>query len=127
MPFHPEIIRLGFLDYVDQARPSGSNRVFVGWEPDSLGGYSSAIPRWWNRTHLVLAGIKTRKLVFHSLRHSFKDACRNGGVSEEVHDSFTGHAGDSVGRGYGTGHGIVALGEQMARVTFSPLDLSHLY
>ena len=97
MPFHPEIIRLGFLDYVDQARPSGSNRVFVGWEPDSLGGYSSAIPRWWNRTHLVLAGIKTRKLVFHSLRHSF------------------------------TGHGIVALGEQMARDTFSPLDLSHLY
>jgi integrase len=127
VPIHPELIRLGFLDYVAQGVRTGSARVFAGWEADSLGRYSSSLPRWWNRTHLVQAGIKSKKLVFHSLRHSFKDGCRNGGVSEEVHDAFTGHAGESVGRGYGTGHSIEALNQQVMKVTFAPLDLSHLY
>jgi integrase len=40
--------------------------------------------------------------VFHSFRHGFKDALRAAGVSEDVNDALTGHAGgSSVARGYG--------------------------
>lgn len=39
--------------------------------------------------------------TFHSFRHTFKRACREAGITEEVHLAFTGHAGGGVGRSYG--------------------------
>ena len=48
------------------------------------------------------AKVTDPRKVFHSFRHTFKDACRAAGVPEEVHDALTGHAGGSVGRSYGS-------------------------
>ncbi len=39
--------------------------------------------------------------TFHSFRHTFKRACREAGLSEEVHHALTGHSGGGVGRRYG--------------------------
>lgn len=47
--------------------------------------------------HVVDHSAKT----FHSFRHTFKRACREAGLSEEVHNALTGHAGGGVGRRYG--------------------------
>jgi hypothetical protein len=42
---------------------------------------------------------------------------RDAGLSEELHDALTGHAGGGgVGRSYGSGFGLRALGEAMARI-----------
>ena len=47
-------------------------------------------------------GVTNKALVFHSFRHGFKDALRAAGVSEDVNDALTGHAGGgTVGRTYG--------------------------
>jgi len=40
--------------------------------------------------------------VFHSFRHTFKDALRNSGVDEALSDALTGHSSSSVGRHYGS-------------------------
>jgi integrase len=39
--------------------------------------------------------------TFHSFRHTFKRACREAGISEEIHHALTGHSGGGVGRSYG--------------------------
>jgi len=67
--------------------------------------------------------------VFHSFRHSFKDACRDSGLYEEMHDALTGHAAPSgkngnVGRDYGTGFSLHALNEAVKRIEYRGLDLS---
>ena len=45
-------------------------------------------------------------LTLHSLRHTFKDLCRDAGVSKEIQDFITGHGqGDAAGK-YGQGPSI---------------------
>ncbi len=41
------------------------------------------------RCPTIVAGITNRASVFHSFRHSFKDALRRAGVSEDVNDALT--------------------------------------
>ena len=45
-------------------------------------------------------------LVTHSLRHSFKDMCRDAGVPEDLHDFITGHSGGDSASNYGEGHSL---------------------
>jgi hypothetical protein len=71
--------------------------------------------------------IDTRK-VFHSFRHTFKDACRAVGIEEAVHDALTGHTGNSISRKYGNEqYPLEPLFEAMERYDIADLDLSHLY
>jgi len=51
------------------------------------------------------AGITDRRVTFHSFRHLYKRACRDAEVSQEMHDSLTGHVSGSVGGGYGRDDG----------------------
>ncbi len=56
--------------------------------------------KWFGRylgAHVVEHPAKT----FHSFRHTFKRACREAALSEEVHHALTGHSGGGVGRRYG--------------------------
>jgi integrase len=56
---------------------------------------------WFGR-YMRQLGITNKALLFHSFRHGFKDALRAAGVSEDVNDALTGHAGGgTVGRTYG--------------------------
>ncbi len=59
------------------------------------------------------------KKDFHSFRHTFKRACRDAQISEEVHDALTGHKGPaSVGRSYGRGMSVTTMAEALAHVSY---------
>jgi hypothetical protein len=64
--------------------------------------------------------------------YGFKDALRAAGVSEDVNDALTGHAGaGSVGRTYGARDmlkrfGLPILNDAVSKVRYPGLDLSHL-
>ncbi len=47
-------------------------------------------------------------LVTHSLRHSFKDMCRDAGIPEDLHDFITGHSGGDSASNYGEGHSLLS-------------------
>ena len=70
--------------------------------------------------------------MFHSFRHGFKDALRAAGVSEDVNDALTGHAGGgTVGRTYGAKDmlkrfGLPILNDAVSKIRYPGLDLSHL-
>ncbi|WAJ27846.1 site-specific integrase [Antarcticirhabdus aurantiaca] len=101
MPIHDELVRLGFLDFVAERsqRAGPADALWVGFEPP-IDDKAKAWTKWFGRylgSHVVEHPSKT----FHSFRHTFKRACREAGISEEIHHAFTGHSGGGVGRSYG--------------------------
>ncbi|MHB1676775.1 MAG: DUF6538 domain-containing protein [Sulfuriferula sp.] len=101
IPLHPELVRVGFVRFIERLRKAGQARVFPQLTPDSKGKYSAAWSKWWGRYARQKIGITARRKVFHSMRHSFKDACREVGIAEELSDAITGHKEGSTGRSYG--------------------------
>ncbi|MFO1083789.1 MAG: hypothetical protein U1E21_04435 [Reyranellaceae bacterium] len=76
-------------------------RLFPELGQDHFGNWTGNWSKWWGRWARQQLGIKDRRKVFHSFRHSFKAACRRAGIQEETHDLLTGHEGGSTGRSYG--------------------------
>ena len=124
VPLHPELVRLGFLDQVERCRASGSGLLFPDLKSKKNGRLTRNFSGWW-REHRRGRGIPDRGKVFHSFRHTFKEACRVAGVGEEVHDALTGHSGGGVGRTYG-GVPLEVKAREIAKVKYPGLDLSNL-
>lgn len=126
VPLHQQLIRLGFLSYVEERQKTGSVHLFPDLKPDKFGVRTGNWSKWWGR-HTESIGITDETKVFHSLRHGFKTACRIAEIEEEIHDIITGHAGGGgVGRRYGKGEcPLEVLDKAMQRVNFN-VDLSHL-
>jgi integrase len=133
VPIHPELHRLGFLRVVEacrQAEGPGAS-LFPLLKPGPRGGYAEGWSKWFGR-YIRNIGILNKARVFHSFRHSFKDALRAAGVGEDVNDAITGHSGGGVGRSYGAKDvvrrfGLRQLSEAVAKAEYPGLDLSHLY
>ncbi|KQT19861.1 hypothetical protein ASG40_03375 [Methylobacterium sp. Leaf399] len=120
VPVHPELERIGLLRYRQSLLDAGAEPESPLWpglqasrEVQPAGAWS----KWFTRHLREKAGIEARAKVFHSFRHSFKRMARDARLGEEVHDALTGHSGGgSVGRGYGSGFGLKALAEELARI-----------
>lgn len=126
VPIHPELIRLGFNDYVATLDKSG--RLFPDLQQDQFDKWTGNFSKWWGRWARGL-GITDRRKVFHSFRHTFKAACRRAGIQEEVHDLLTGHQGAGVGRGYGrpeeySGELVATLATALQKVEYKSGGLS---
>jgi len=124
VPVHHELVRCGFLDYVEGRRKVEDKRLF----PDlQRGRQNRAVERFskWFKDYRRSLGITDSRKPFHSFRHSFKQACRDAGITEEIHDALTGHSNGSVGRGYG-GVSLKAKAEAINKVKYD-VSLDHLY
>lgn len=120
VPIHPELIRLGFLEYA-QSHPEGSS-IFPLLKGAKGRQLTYNFSKWWGTWAREALGITDKRKVFHSFRHAFKDACRNSGIPRDVHDAFTGHVGGGVGSTYGVGHSVKTLGDAMGRVRYEGLQ-----
>jgi integrase len=131
IPIHSELVRIGFLEFVEHVRKSGgqSAQLFPKLTPGPKGGFGEAFSKWFGRYKRKL-GITNPNSVFHSFRHGFKDALRAASVNEDINDALTGHSGgNSVARGYGWKEmvrrfGFPTLSEAMEKVRYPALDLS---
>jgi integrase len=101
VPVHPQLIELGWLRYVDDVRRrDGVNAWLFAPVSPQASGMLKAWTKWFGR-YLRSVGITDRRKVFHSFRHSFKDALRAANVSEDLNDALLGQKNSSVGRTYG--------------------------
>jgi integrase len=131
IPIHSELIRIGFLEFVEHVRKSSgqSARLFPKLTPGPKGGFGEAFSKWFGRYKRKL-GITNPSSVFHSFRHGFKDALRAASVNEDINDALTGHSGgNSVARGYGWKEmvrrfGLQTLRDAVEKVRYPELDLS---
>ena len=94
VPLHSELIRLGFLDFVDN-RKNGM-RLFPDYSYNANGGYGRNLGRWCNESFLPKLGIKQPGLVFHSLRHTAVTRLSQADVPEPIVQCIVGHARSGV-------------------------------
>ena len=127
IPVHPELVRFGFMEYVENRRGKGpSGRLFSEIKQGKDGSYSHNFSKYFGR-YLKQVGVKTNKTTFHSFRHNFTDALRNGAVEDSRMKSLLGHSDKSVTAEYGSGGPpLKVLAEDMKKVKFD-VELSHLH
>lgn len=128
VPLHPELVRLGFVAYADSRRKKGDgSKLFPDLNKDRSDVLTGNWSKWWGRYQREAIGIADRRKVFHSFRHSFKDACREAGIEEAKSDALTGHSGGGVGRSYGQGYSVAVLHEAVQRICYEGLDLLSIF
>lgn len=59
-------------------------------------GYGRTLGRWFNEVFLVKIGLKSKTLVFHSLRHSMVTELARNDVPEPIVKSVVGHERSGV-------------------------------
>jgi integrase len=101
VPIHPQLITLGWLRYVAAVRSRDGDGAWLF--PQISPQLPAAIKAWtkWFSRFLRDTVVTDHTKVFHSFRHTFKDALRTAGANEDLNDALLGQKNSSVGRGYG--------------------------
>jgi integrase len=124
VPVHPELVRLGFMEYVDIRRREGGGALFPALQ-SAQDSPTENFTKWWGR-YARKHGITDPKKVFHSFRHTAKDGFRNSGVPKEYRDLLQGHALPGAGELYGEGASLEVLAREMGKLCYPGLGLEHL-
>ena len=114
IPIHQKLIKIGFLKYIDSLK---SNKVFPELIADTHGSLTGNWSKWFSRYKKSI-GLTDKRKVFHSFRHTFKDALRNSEVDEALSDALTGHTNGSVGRQYGQGYTLEKLNKAIQSIEY---------
>lgn len=125
VPLHPELVKIGFLGFVAEAQKAKRTRLFPDQGKDAH-GYYAPFSKWFAR-FLQKAGVKTRKITFHSFRHSYRDALRRASVPRDVAQALGGWASQGTDDDYGSGLGPAFLAQYVGKVAFPALELCHLH
>jgi integrase len=93
IPVHSQLVRLGFVEFVELARSSGGVRLFADEERNSQGEFSAFSKRFNRYKQSVGVGSndKTRK-DFHSFRHNVSTFLVDHACPDYVINSITGHS-----------------------------------
>jgi integrase len=124
VPIHNALRSLGFLSYVQHVRKTGSKSLWPKL-PAAVQGNPAHKPGQFFAT-VVGAGlgaeaVGNREFVFHSFRHTMKDALRESEVPTDIQEQLLGHEGRGAGAGYGAGYSLKRLNDaiQKTRMPFA--------
>jgi integrase len=133
VPVHPELVRLGFLDYVAARARDGADAWLFPMVAPNQRRALSAWSKWFGHYLRGKIGVSNPDRVFHSFRHSFQDALRRATPDDELRDALPGRSSGkkSVSRGYGAKYmidrwGLSLLKETLDRISYPGLDLSRV-
>ncbi|MBB3147731.1 integrase [Phyllobacterium trifolii] len=128
IPVHSELRRIGLLRYVTARRKKGlaTDVLFPELPLGSTGYRSDPFSKYFAR-FLDHIEIKDKKKVFHSFRHSYRDALREADISIEKVRALGGWSGKNTEDHYGSGLRASTLAEAIEDIRYPKLDLSHLY
>jgi len=139
VPLHRELIRMGFLDYVEkrksrtELKPEGKGFLFDELEPNAkTGNRAKVLSQWFGRLRDSTLLEETREgKSFHSFRHEVTDRVRALTESDEKRYALLGWTSDNekknAGYDYGTGFSISSLKELVDQIEFPGFDFSALY
>ena len=135
VPLHPEIRRIGFIDFVEQQRAAGELRMFPDYAPDpnavAHSGRFSKNFGYYRRA----VGCGELWKDFHAERHTVDTVLIRAGVRSRLVASICGHEGGHLearplamtNKLYFGGYKPEQLIDAVNRIEYSKLDLSHLY
>jgi integrase len=125
VPLHPELVRLGFLDYVASVRVTGSPLLWphLPTRTGKPGGYFS---QWFGECR------KARGLGrypdFHCMRHTVRTQLVEAGIPEALIDTLISHeAAGSIGSKVYTHRSEATLDKAIRVISYGPLFLNRIY
>jgi integrase len=128
-PIHPELRRIGFMEFVAKMRKAGAERLFPELPIGANGYYSDPFNKWFNRGFLTSAKARKPGTSFHSFRHCYADAVRVAEMPLEYMRLLGGWNNQGAESEYG-GKGVslaAALLNSLSKVDYVGLDLWHLH
>lgn len=129
VPVPPELIKIGFLDFVLNQKHKKEIRLFPNVKPYK-GSNSAYFTKWFNEGFLneYIPERKKHKETFHSFRHTYRDAMRRADIPDQIVSALGGWTGDMGTQDkYGSKDSAQVLYEYISKITYPKLDLSHLY
>jgi len=126
VPVHPDLLKLGFLDFVakrakqDKVNVRLFKEIKFGADKQASTVYSKTFARLMNKV-----GLTDSRLVFHSWRHGVEDALRDAEVQPYIIDAIVGHADNTIGSKYGKGVSLAVMADAVAKMKL-PVDLTEL-
>ena len=76
IPLHPELVKLGFLQFVERRKTANELSLFPTLKPDAYGNHASYALKKFRDTFLPKAIKMEPRQSFYSFRHSWRDALR---------------------------------------------------
>jgi integrase len=127
IPLHPQLIELGFIDYVGNLRKKKKTRVF--WElREDRDGFASKVSRHYNEKFLPAIGVwKKHTKVLYCTRHTFINKLYSARVDENVIKNLVGHEKEFTMKHYG-GDPFTPerLLEEISKVNYSGINWKKL-
>lgn len=128
LPLHPELIRLGFLEYVGSKAPNPGDPLFPDLEPQGPDKKRGPRITRWFVTYRKHVGVYRSGVAMHAFRHAARtrlaDVTDNS--QDRILDALFGHApsGSQGATRYDKGPGLKACAETLALLTYPEIDLS---
>lgn len=124
IPLHPAIVQRGFLEYVEQTKAAGHERLFPeAW--DTSNGPGDKLSRWFAvyRKSLEIGSMKRGDGLpvkcFHSFRHCFANGLKQAGADPLKIGQLLGHSDPSISTGrYGKNFALQPLYEVVCLLDF---------
>lgn len=121
VPMHPRLVQLGLPNYVGDKHRLGQQKLFPTFTYDPKNGWGRRLGHHFNTRLLPELGIKSRELVFHSLRHTVVTQLMRTGVDLAVVQALVGHTRQGVTHQnyFKQGYTLQQLNEAMQKLDYS--------
>ena len=127
VPVHPQLIQLGFIDYVSKLKRSKKERLF--WElKEERDGFATKVSRHYNEKFLPAVGVWEKYTkVLYCTRHTFINKLYSERVDENVIKTLVGHEKGFTMKQYG-GDPFTpeVLFEEISKVKYSKINWKRL-
>jgi integrase len=129
IPLHPELLKIGFLEFVEQRKKASTDlRLFPDLTPDKYGNHASYALKRFRETYLPQAIKMETRQSFHSFRHSWRDALRRIDAQPATLQALGAWSqGKLTSDDYGDKSDPDYQAQFMKKISFNGLDLSPLY
>jgi integrase len=128
VPIHPRLLAMGFLEFVKTRTVAGDgSQLFPELPRNREGRYSDIFSKWFRRFLTAAIPGQKVKASFHSFRHNFRDAERLAKINPDIALRLGRWAAEnSAANAYGEGFPLPLLRDELAKVDYPDIDLSHL-
>lgn len=132
VPLHPEVVRLGFLEYVRDTAADPDAPLFPDLAPQGKDGKRGPRVTRWFVNYRRQTGLYREGVAHHAFRHTaitrLSDAITTW-QQKRHRDFMMGHGGGGTEGDvrYDKGAGLKAAAETLALLRYPEVDLSHLY
>jgi integrase len=128
IPLHPELIKIGFVQFVEQRKESGGGpRLFPDLKPDGYGNHATYALKRFREVYLPAAIEVMPRQSFYSFRHSWRDALRRIDAPDSTLEAVGGWSQGKTSDAYGDASDPDHQIKIVEKISFPGVDLSALH